>query len=237
MLRRIAIVEDQTDEAERLISYFERYSKGKQDTFQITRFETGNQFITRYQPIYDAVFMDIMMPGTNGMDIAQELRKLDSNVILVFVTNMAQFAVRGYEVEAFDFVVKPITYQNFVMKIQRVLRKIKNEQRGSYLLLSLPEGKKRILPAQIRYVEVAGHKVLYHTTEGDYTIYGTMKAAEEQLNPKVFCRCNNCYLVNLNFVSAISGFSARIGEETLQISRARKSAFITQLNEFLGGNL
>lgn len=169
MLRRIAIVEDQTDEAERLISYFERYSKGKQDTFQITRFETGNQFITRYQPIYDAVFMDIMMPGTNGMDIAQELRKLDSNVILVFVTNMAQFAVRGYEVEAFDFVVKPITYQNFVMKIQRVLRKIKNEQRGSYLLLSLPEGKKGFCPLKsamwrwldIRYFIIPQRR-LYH---------------------------------------------------------------------------
>ena len=236
MVRQIAIVEDQDEEANRLAAYFEQYSQGKQDTFQITRFETGDRFIARYQPVYDIVFMDIMMPGTNGMETAQALRKMDSHVTLIFVTNMAQFAVKGYEVEAFDFVVKPVTYQNFVMKIDRVLEKLKNEQTDSYILLNLTEGKRRVPPSQIKYVEVVGHKLIYHTTEEDYAVYGSMKAAEEQLNPKVFCRCNNCYLVNLNYVSAVGNTSATVGDEELQISRARKNAFVAQLNEFLGGN-
>ena len=236
MVYQIAIVEDQDEEARRLTAYFDRFSQGKEDVFQITRFETGDRFIARYQPVYDIVFMDIMMPGTNGMNTAQVLRKLDKNVTLIFVTNMAQFAVKGYEVEAFDFVVKPVTYQNFAMKLERVLGKLKNEPRDSFILLNLPEGKKRVPPMQIKYVEVDGHKVIYHTTEGDFAVYGSMKAAEEQLSPKVFARCNNCYLVNLNYVSAVSGVSATVGDEELQISRARKNAFVTQLNEFLGGN-
>ena len=237
MVYQIAIVEDQIEEFNRLSSYFDRYSCGKQDAFQITRFETGNQFIARYKPVYDIVFMDIMLPGRNGMETAHELRKLDKNVTLIFVTNMAQFAVRGYEVEAFDFIVKPVTYQSFVLKIERVLGKLRNEPRDSFILLNLSEGIKRISPAQIMYVEVTGHKVIYHTTEGDYSLYGSMKAVEEQLNSKVFSRCNNCYLVNLNFVSAIGSSFAAVGNDQLQVSRARRNAFVTQLNEYLGGNI
>ena len=236
MVRKIAIVEDQDDEAERLAGYFDRYSKEKNCSFSISRFETGDRFLARYQPVYDIVFMDIMMPGINGLDTARELRKTDSSVTLIFVTNMARFAIKGYEVEAFDFVVKPVTYQSFVIKLDRVLAKLKNEQRETHILLSLPEGKKRFSPAQIKYLEVNGHKVIYHTTEGSYQVYGSMKSAAGQLNPQVFSRCNNCYLVNLNYVSAINGLSVTVGNDTLQISRSRKNAFITQLNEFLGGN-
>ena len=236
MVRRIAIVEDQEEEAARLAAYLDRYSKEKSCTFLISRFESGDSFLSRYQPIYDVVLMDIMMPGTNGLDAARELRKVDSDVTLIFVTNMARFAIRGYEVEAFDFVVKPVTYQSFMMKMDRVLAKLKNEQRETHILLSLPEGKKRLSPAQIKYLEVNGHKVIYHTTQGNFPVYSSMKSAQEQLNPQVFCRCNNCYLVNLNFVSAINGLSVTVDNEVLQISRARKNAFISQLNEFLGGN-
>lgn len=236
MVRKIAIVEDQEEEAERLAAYLERYGKEKNCTFQVSRFSSGDSFISRYQPVYDVVLMDIMMPGINGLDAARELRKVDSDVTLIFVTNMARFAIRGYEVEAFDFVVKPVTYQSFVVKLDRVMGKIRNEQRETSILLSMPEGKKRISPSQIKYLEVSGHKVVYHTTQGDYPVYGSMKSAQEQLNPQVFSRCNSCYLVNLNYVSAINGLFVTVDDEVLQISRARKNTFISQLNEFLGGN-
>ena len=236
MLYHIALVEDQDAEAKRIETYLERFRHIDENEFQLTRFSDGDSFIARYQPVYDLVLMDILMPGTNGMDTAQALRRLDRNMTLVFVTNMAQFAVKGYEVEAFEFLVKPVSYDNFEMKMRRVLRKLANEQRDSFILLNLSEGKKRISPSQIQYVEVAGHKLIYHTTEGSYTVYGTLKSAEEQLNPKVFSRCNHCYLVNLNFVSAVNGMETTVAGQTLQVSRSRKSGFMAQLNEFLGGN-
>ncbi len=236
MVRQIAIVEDQQEEVQRLTSYFDRYSQGKSISFQITHFESGIQFIARYRPIYDIVFMDIMMPGLNGMDTAKELRRKDSNVTLIFVTNMAQFAVKGYEVEAFDFVVKPVSYQNFVIKLDRVLNKLKNQQVDSYILLNLPDEKKRVSPSQIKYIEANGHKVIYHTTEGIYAVYGTMASAEKQLSPQAFSRCNSCYLVSLRFVSAVNGTTVTVDGEELQISRSRKKAFLEQLNVFLGGN-
>lgn len=237
MVRQVVLVEDQDEEVQRIQSFFERYNSISDDTFQITRYKTADAFIACYQPVFDIVLMDIMLPGTNGMDAAQELRKLDKNVTLIFVTNMAQFAVRGYEVEAFDFIVKPVSYQNFVVKMDRVLRKLKNEQRDTRILLNLPEGKKRIAPSQIRYVEVNGHRLIYHTTEGNYAVYGSMKAVEEQLSDQVFSRCNHCYLVNLNFVTAVGAISVMLGKEELQLSRSRKKGFIEQLNTFLGGNI
>ena len=85
-------------------------------------------------------------------------------------------------------------------------------------------------------MEVAGHRLIYHTADGDYEVYGSMKAAEEQLSSKTFSRCNQCFLVNLNYVTGVSGTNALLGEETLQISRSRKAAFMEQLNDFLGGN-
>ena len=150
MVFKVAIVEDQDEEANRLISYFKRYEQERDDSFQITRFENGDRFIFNYRPVFDLVLMDIMMPGSNGLDAAKALRDIDRNVTLVFVTNMAQFAVKGYEVEAFDFVVKPVTFQNFVIKMDRTLRKLHNEQKEDFILLNVSEGKKRLAPSQIR---------------------------------------------------------------------------------------
>ena len=237
MMIQIAIVEDREDEARRLTAFFQKYGNDRDISFQITHFNTADSFIARYAPVYDVVLMDIMMPGTNGMDSAQILRRLDKNVTLVFVTNMAQFAVRGYEVEAFDFIVKPVAWQSFEVKVDRIMAKLRNEQRKESILLNLAEGKKRISPSHIIYVEVVAHKLIYHTTEGNYTVYGSMKAAQDELNDQVFARCNNCYLINLNYVTALDSTSVTVFGEKLQVSRSRKKALMEQLNNFLGGNM
>ena len=66
---------------------------------------------------FDIVLMDIDMPGMNGMETARALRKVDAAVILIFVTNMAQFAISGYEVDATDFILKPVNKYSFAIKI------------------------------------------------------------------------------------------------------------------------
>lgn len=64
--------------------------------------------------------MDIQMPHMNGMEVARKLRALDANVLLIFVTSLAQYAIQGYEVRAFDYVLKPLSYPDFMMKMSRV---------------------------------------------------------------------------------------------------------------------
>lgn len=237
MLIRVAIVEDVPETVEQFRKFFKRLSDEQSEyTFRLSSFSTADAFLASYQPVYDLVMMDIEMPGTNGMDASYQLRKIDASVALIFVTNMAQFAVRGYEVDAFDFVIKPVTYPNFKMKMQRILLKLSRRSTKS-ILLNLPEGTRRILPSEIIYIEVSGHDVVYHTCHGTYNVYGTLKAVEASLDTRQFVRCNNCYLVNLNCVIGVQEDEVILQDAHLRISRARKKGFMQDLNNYLGGSM
>lgn len=236
MVWNIAIVEDSHQDANLLREYFARYCKERDVEFNIAHFSSGEQFLDKYRPVYDAVFMDICLAKVNGMDAAALLRRLDKTVLLVFVTNMAQFAVRGYEVEAFDFIVKPVAYANFALKLQRLINRLRLQQGGELVVTS---GNRiyRIPTAQLKYIEITSHLLVYHTASGNIEGYGNLKEVEASLNPKVFIRCNSCYLVNLKYVRDVKGFIANVGGDELKISRPKHKAFIQALNDYLGGGV
>lgn len=233
MHHMIAIVEDMPAEVELLRQYFSRYSSQTGHTFDIRSFGSGAEFLAGYQPIYDIVFMDINLPGRNGMDTAMALRKLDTAVILIFVTNLIRYAAQGYDVDAMAFLLKPVSYENFSLKLMRALSRC--SLRATDLCLNTSDGICRISPGRVKYIETSGHYLIYHTTDGDYTTYGNMKDAEAGLDPRQFIRSNRCYLVNLAFVRAIRGHMLLVGGDELQISRPRRAAVMEALNLYLGG--
>lgn len=227
-------MEDETEEAETMRSYFARYAQESGTTFTVTHFKSAEAFLSRYRPVYDLVLMDICLPKASGMDAAAQLRRVDQSVPLIFVTNMAQFAVKGYEVDAFDFVVKPVTYANFALKLRRLLDRL-SARREAEVLVTLSDHMIRLSASQIKYIEISGHRMVYHTTGGEVNAYGNLKETEAALDPAIFARCNSCYLVNLNYVQAIQGHTVLVDGESLQISRPRRRAFIQALNDYLGG--
>ena len=231
------IVEDDKRATARLLDYLKRFEGETGERFEVVCYEDAVTFLTEYNADCDIVFMDIEMPYLNGMDASKKLRERDSEVALVFITNMVQYAVSGYEVRALDFIVKPVSYYNFVIKLKRVLadRKLKRE-RGEELLLSCETGVKRIVIDSIRYIEVVGHRLTFHTLEETVELSGSLKDMESELEQKHFSRCNNCYLVNLKYVSEITANSCFVGGEELQISRRRKKGFIDDLTLFMGEN-
>ena len=236
MNRHVAIVEDSPAEAELLRSYFARFTREHGVDFTLTCFASGEEFLNKYRPAYDLVLMDIGLPGHNGMETAAALRERDRSVTLIFVTNMAQFAVKGYEVDAFDFVVKPVGYSNFALKLQRALNKL-DTRRDTEVLVTLSDSMVRLSASQIKYIEISGHRMVYHTTDGELYAYGNLKEVEATLGGGMFARCNNCYLVNLNYVRAVQGHTVTVGSDELQISRPRRKAFIQALNDYLGGGI
>lgn len=236
MNRHVAIVEDSPAEAELLRSYFARFTREHGVEFTLTCFASGEEFLNKYRPAYDLVLMDIGLPGHNGMETAAALRERDRSVTLIFVTNMAQFAVKGYEVDAFDFVVKPVGYSNFALKLQRALNKL-DTRRDTEVLVTLSDSMVRLAASQIKYIEISGHRMVYHTTDGELYAYGNLKEVEATLGGGMFARCNNCYLVNLNYVRAVQGHTVTVGTDELQISRPRRKAFIQALNDYLGGGI
>ena len=120
-MKRIAVVEDEDKAAELLCSYIDRYSRESGQEFEVVRFPTAVQFLAEYKAVYAVVFMDIQMPQMNGMDAAVELRKVDKSVSLVFITNLVQYAQKGYEVDAVGFLVKPVSYFDFSLKFRKAL--------------------------------------------------------------------------------------------------------------------
>lgn len=107
---RIAIVEDQDSDAQQLETALKTYSRETSVPFSWDHWTSGEIFLQKYRHQYDIVFMDIRLAGIDGMETARRLRRMDSAVLLAFLTSLAQYAIAGYEVEAIDYIVKPLSY-------------------------------------------------------------------------------------------------------------------------------
>lgn len=229
---QVAIVEDNKDAAELLRSYLTQYENTVDEQFHITCFPTAAAFLEPYRG-YDLIFMDIQLPHMDGMEGALRLRKMDTQVKLIFVTNMAQYAARGYEVEALDFMVKPVAYADFAFKMKRAMNAIQISRKKE-LVIPQPSGMVRIGSDELLYVEVRGHSLTYHLSGQAIQARGTMERAEEQLAPWSFLRCNNCYLINPRYIDWVRGYTVRVGGEELQISHPRRKKFMENLSQWYG---
>lgn len=236
-MTHIAIVEDEKEYADILDKCVDRFFGERNASVKVTRFDNAISFLENYAACYDLVFLDIKMPYMNGMDAAARLRELDSDVMLIFVTSMKQYAVAGYSVNAFDFIVKPFTYPDFEFKMTRAYNKLASRNRDVEILLTTDKGIIKVKPVDIRYVETAdGHNIVYRLGERgkDITRYSSLKAAEGELAPFGFARCNSCYLVNLKYVRSIKGHTVDVDGTELQISQPRRKAFIESLMQYAG---
>ena len=233
-MRNVAIVEDDKGASEKLKELLDQFGREKGEDFQYFVFTSAEVFLTNYKAFYDVVFMDIELPGLNGMEAARKLRALDKDVVLVFVTNMAQFAVGGYEVGAFDFILKPITYARFYLKFVRIMQKIRTSDE-TQIVIKGKQFTRCVSASTIKYVEVQNHALIYHTTDGDIIGGGSMKEAARLLADKNFALCNQSYLVNLKYVREFSKTSVLVGEDWLLISRPKKQEFMNAVQSYLNG--
>ncbi len=230
----IAIVEDTPSEAQRLESYIQRFSQEKGEALRHTRYENADAFLREYRSQYDIVFMDIEMPGVNGMDAARQLREKDPSVILIFVTHLSQYAINGYEVDALDYIVKPIGYPAFALKLKRAVTR-RRGAREEEITLSTNTGPLRLRASALKYVEIYKHHIVYYTELGEYKAYGVLKDVEAVLPKAQFFRCGGSYIVNLRHVMAVSGMEVLVDGRAIPISRARKKELVAELNRYFSG--
>lgn len=233
---KVAIVEDTKNERDVLVGMLNKYELNSKHKFLISVFESGIEFLANYTSDFDIIFMDIGLPGLNGMETAKKLREMDKNVNLIFVTNMAQYAVKGYEVDALAFLIKPLTYYYFKMMLTKAINRVEiNGKKG--ILIQTEDGMKKIITDELLYIEVYNHYLTYKTFEKDYVIRQALSKVEKELLPLGFARCNNCYLVNLKYVKAIKTDSVVVENNELRMSRSRKNSFVTAFTNFIGENV
>ena len=229
---RIAIVEDEKNSSDLLVNYLEKYSNDKNIRFDVKTFFSCNQILNNYNNNFDVIFMDIELPDGNGLETIRKIREVDKNVIVIFVTNMAQYAVKGYEVRAFDFIVKPVTSYNFYIKLDNILN-LFEQKKDDEIWISNKDGKMKLNISSIYYIEVIQHMCIYHTKDGNYKATGSLNNIEKTLSKYNFSLCNRCYLVNLRYVTSVKKGFVLIDNEELIISRAKQASFMKDLNDFL----
>lgn len=231
---KIAIVEDDKFTQRMLMGYINRYYEMDQRRYSIDVFADGDEILEDFKACYDLILLDIEMRRMDGVKAAREIRKLDENVYLIFVTNLANCAIEGYAVNALDFVLKPVNYYMLEQMLQKVERLLAKKEK-CYVTLPTDRGLARIDAALIYYIETMGHKVKLHTDKGEYVMRGTLKNMEETLEKQGFYRCNSCYLVNLAYVEQASRDGVMVNGEMLTVSRPRYKPFMEALTKYLGG--
>lgn len=231
---KIAVVEDDNGCAQRLCSFLERYGREKNEKLEVVHFSNGAELVRDYRPIWDVLLLDIEMPEMDGMMVARRVREVDGEVVIIFITNMGQYAIRGYEVDALDFLLKPVGYFPFSMKLDKALRYARSRQ-DTTLILSQEDGLRRVAARDICYVEVSLHRIHVHTLNGVISAPGSLAEIESQLAGEPFVRCNKGYLVNLRHVNLVRGDTVLVAGEDLLISRRKRKEFLQAVTDYYGG--
>lgn len=229
---RIAIVEDDPGYRTQLTEFLQRYEKESGESFHITQFSDGMEIIEGYKSDFDIILMDIEMQYMDGMTAAERIRKLDMEVVIIFITNMSQYVMKGYTVDAMDYVLKPISYFSFSQRIDRALQRMRRRTKR-YLAIGYQGGMRKLDISQITYVEVIDHDLVYHTKKESFETKGTLAEAEKALGSNNFFRCNKGYLINLEYVEAVRNFEVQVADILIQVSRPRKKALLDALNDYV----
>ena len=235
ILVRIAIVEDEPAVQQQLAGYVQRYTRQYGTVFDVSLFADGSDILEEYRPVYDIIFLDVEMRHLDGMETARRLRALDPQVLLIFVTNMAQYAINGYSVGALDYVLKPVPYFAFSQQLKKALQLVTRRTRP-YLAVPVEGGLRRVDTAAIYYLESDGHRIRLYTEDGELSAPGTLRSFEEKLAACHFTRCNNGILVNLAQVTGVQQNDVQVGPYTVPLSRPRRKAFMEQLADYIGGD-
>lgn len=231
---RIAIVDNDQNASDQMQTFIRRYARNEGMDVYLDVFDRADKFLSQYKSIYDIIFMEIELPGLNGMDAAKRLRKIDADVVLVFVSAFARYAIRGYEVDALDFVLKPFNYYTFSMKLERSIQRIR-PQTGAQIAIKTSDGVRRLDVGQIYYLETKSRMLYYHTATGVYSVRGSLQSAEQGLVEHAFAKCNQCYLVNLKHVTDVRDDYVEVAGTMLEISRRNRKSFLDAVVAYIGG--
>ena len=235
MVISTAIIEDDSAQAELLKGCLNELETSSL-SFDISCFESAEEFLATLQSgKYQLIFQDIQLKKMDGLSCARRVRSVDEDVIIVFITSMAQFAINGYEVDAKDYILKPVIFDSFQRKMRRILPMIK--ERRDILINIAPEGldPEMVRAEDLIFVENFGHKLIYHLSGRERESYGTISAAEEKLRPYKFIRCNRNTVINSRLIEFVRDNTVKVGDYELSISSTRKKEFLSELNELIGG--
>ena len=190
---------------------------------EIRCYSDGERFLAEAAGRTDIVFLDIELPAPDGLTLASALRQRDAQVIIIFVTSHEQYAIRGYEVNAYRYLVKPVDPTALAEACAKPLGIVAGRNRR--FLNARENGNPVRIPLDaIRYIETApSHRALLHTVEGDRGLSLSMRELEASLDPALFSRCHTSFIVNLRQIARFDKADLVLLDGTrIPISRHRR---------------
>lgn len=229
-MMNICIVEDEKEHYEIIKSYIKKCVGAEINNYQITWYQDGIDLVDEYNSQFDIIFLDIQMKHINGMEAAEKIRKLDPEVVLIFITSTVSYAVQGYSVDALGYVLKPVPFVAFQKLFEKAIERVKAKLQKVHIRVTVNDKQIKIDCDTVIYLESQRNNVIIHCNGEKYVTAGPLKKYEEKLSAYSFSKCHNAYLVNLAKVDAVQKAEIVLSDGTvLPISRARKKEFIEEL--------
>jgi DNA-binding LytR/AlgR family response regulator len=218
---RIVICEDEDKYAKQLIGYINEWAEDKNISAEVFKHTTAEKFLYEWDDgeDYDLLFLDIKMGSMTGMELAKIIRRTNRDVPIVFVTNMREYALDGYTVDAMRFLVKPVEKEDCFACLDKIYQSGRNRK---YFLFKDSEQDKtlRIPHGDIIYIDMFSHNATIVTVKDEYTLRKTTKQLLEELNDDLFVRCHRSYIINIRHVEAVSkAFALMSNESEIPLSK------------------
>ena len=200
---KIAICDDELAQTELLSSLVQKWAAGRKMPLAVESFSSAEafQFAWSEDKRFDLLLLDIHLPGSNGMELAQTIRKKDSALSIVFVTGFSDYAAQGYDVSALHYLVKPVREDQLFACLDRAVSKMEREPET--LLLQANGEYLRFRQDEILFIEAFSHAVSLVTTAGRFDVQTSIGEIAAALNPAYFCKPHRSYIVGLKFVRKI----------------------------------
>lgn len=210
---KIAFCDDDMEVLHQMNELLDRYRVERNEDITYAAFQSPFELLTEIEKGIrpDILFLDVVMPGQNGMDVAKEIRQYDTNMKIIFLTSSPEFAMESYSVGAYFYQLKPIWEESFFRLMDAVLAECEKKKKNSLILRS-KDGITRIDLQQLEYCEVLGRKLLFHLENGAVLeSAGSLDDLAGQLMQySNFFRPHRSFLVNMEYIQNISSRSIKM---------------------------
>jgi len=200
----IAICEDNEQQLQVNKYYIEQWAESEEQSIRILTYKNAESFLFEweYEVNIDMIFLDIHMGDMSGMDLAQYIRKKNHNIDIIFISGEGEYALQGYKVQAFNYLLKPVKKEDIFESLNTWVTRNRNKNNNN---LIIKKGKKvlKLNYEDIYYLISFDHYIDVHTEEGVVTFKQKIGEIEQQLPQNQFCRCHRSYIVNLKYVNQI----------------------------------